>query len=298
MIKYMRKVWMWFVLKFKLIMYYISLALHNTEIDLLKADPNNLDERKKKNQRMMHKNPVLEKFYQGKTDEKYIQDYYEILKKADKFIKNSNQIEYGTAADKHGMSYGKKDKWGRRYEHYGFYDPKSKHYGKTMEEVIYDEYDERRTKDDDYELLEIYNNERIIDGLVGSLDFVKEDNDKKILDDITKQIKNDKFPIRIIRENNKVLNKIEQLTDYVHVKRVDDEYRQLEFFINLKFGTKSLNDDNKSIKELINIDNVWIYNEYGELNSYKVENFKKRIIYNDTHEVFKFFCKKMDVINK
>jgi hypothetical protein len=275
------------------------MALYNTEMDILKADPNDLDEKNKKNQRMLHRNPLLEKFYQGQTDQKYVQDYYEVLKKADQFIKKSDKVKYGTAADKNGMSYGKKDKWGRRHEHYGFFDPKSKNYGKTLEEVLKNEMNERRTKDDDYELLEIYNNERILDGLTNSFDVVETTNNgDKILSDITKQIKKDRFPINIIRNNNNVINKIEQLTDFLHVKRIDDEYRQLEFFLNLKYKTDKLSEDDKIFKELINIENVWVYNDYGELDSYKIEKFKKRIVYNDTHEVFKFFCKKMDVIKK
>ncbi|MDA3780402.1 MAG: hypothetical protein PF487_09335 [Bacteroidales bacterium] len=295
----MIKIWNWIVLRFKILMYYISMALYNTEIEILKADPNDLDEKNKKNQRMLNRNPLLEKFYQGQTDQKYVQDYYEVLKKADLFIKKSDKVQYGTAADKNGMSYGKRDKWGRRHEHYGFFDPKSKNYGKTLEEVLKNEMDERRTKDDDYELLEIYNNERIMDGLVNSLDVVETTDDgDKVLSNITKQIKKDKFPIQIIRSDESVVNKIEQLTDFLHVKRIDDEYRQLEFFIDIKYKTNKLSDDDKIFKELINIENVWVYNDYGELDSYKIENFKKRIIYNDTHEVFKFFCKKMDVIKK
>ena len=268
MSNYMVKIWNWFVLKFKIIMYYISMALYNTEMDILKADPNDLDEKNKKNQRMLHRNPLLEKFYQGQTDQKYVQDYYEVLKKADQFIKKSDKVKYGTAADKNGMSYGKKDKWGRRHEHYGFFDPKSKNYGKTLEEVLKNEMNERRTKDDDYELLEIYNNERILDGLTNSFDVVETTNNgDKILSDITKQIKKDRFPINIIRNNNNVINKIEQLTDFLHVKRIDDEYRQLEFFLNLKYKTDKLSEDDKIFKELINIENVWVYNDYGELDS-------------------------------
>ena len=57
------------------------------------------------------------------------------------------------AADKYGTSYGMKDRWGRRYEHYGFFDDKHKHVGKTLAEVLAMEFEERRTKDDDYELL-------------------------------------------------------------------------------------------------------------------------------------------------
>ncbi|MEW3887702.1 hypothetical protein QOZ60_30645, partial [Pseudomonas aeruginosa] len=92
-----------------------------------------------------HRNPVLEKFYAGQTDEKYIQDYYEILKKADNFIKNATPFKMAVGADRHGMNYGKIDKYGRVYEHFGFYDNKSKHVGKTLNEVIQEVMISRRT---------------------------------------------------------------------------------------------------------------------------------------------------------
>ncbi|MFW6243481.1 MAG: hypothetical protein ACOC2W_04910, partial [bacterium] len=232
------------------------------------------DEKDKKNHRMLHRNPVLEKFYQGQTDKKYVKEYYEILKKADLFIKKSD------------------------YTKYGFFDPKSKNYGKTLQEVIDEERENRRTKDDNYEIINICNNQKIVGGLNDSFELLKENNNGElVLSNVLDQIRNDKFPVKILRNDDEVINKIELLTDFVHVKRIDDEYRQLEFFVNLKFGTDKYDDDSQIIKDLININNVWTYNDYGELNSYKVLNYKKRIKYNDTHEVFKFFCKEMDVIN-
>ncbi len=286
----------WIRIYIRFIIYNISVALFNTEQEILKANPFDLNEKDKKNQRMLHRNPVLEKFYAGQTDQKYVKEYYEILKKADTFIKKSDIVKYGATADKHGMSYGKKDRWGRRYEHYGFFDPKSKHYGKTVEEVLKEEYNDRRTKDDNYELLSIHNNQRIIGGLNDSLNIIKKNEDGNyVLSDIVDQIKNDKFPIHVIR-NNDVLNKIEQITDYLHIKRIDDEYRQLEFFINLKFGTDKLKEDDKIFNELKSIDSVWVYNDYGELISYKIIEYTKRIRH-ESYDVLKFFSKKMDVFN-
>lgn len=296
----MKKLFKWLNITLYSIFYRIGISLYNTETELLKANPFDLDERGKKNQRMLHRNPVLEKFYQGQTDQKYVKEYYEILKKADIFIKKSDITKYGSTADKHAMSYGKKDQYGRRYEHYGFFDPKSKHYGKTLDEVLKDEMNDRKTNDDNYELLYICNNERVIGGLVEAFNFVDEkETGDMTLTDVLNQVKNDKFPLKIIRDDDKtIVDKIEKITDYVHVKRVDDEYRQLEFFINIKYKTNIIKEDSKIFKDLIDMKYVWIYNQYGELDSYKVEKFKKRVIHNDTHEVFKFSCKKMDVFIK
>lgn len=153
MINFLKRIYFWCYIKVHTTLINISIALYNTEQEILKADPNDLTEKDKKNQRMLHRNPVLEKFYAGKTDEKYVKDYYEILKKADKFIRTATPRQMAVAADKYGTSYGMKDPQGRTHEHYGFYDGKHKNAGKTIAEVLLKEYDERRTKDDDYELL-------------------------------------------------------------------------------------------------------------------------------------------------
>ena len=158
----MRKIFqniiLWIYLKIHSIMFAISIALFNTEQEILKADPNNVGERNNHTQRMRSRNKLLEKFYAGQTDEKYVQDYYEVLKKADKFIRTATPHQMTVAADKYGTSYGMKDRYGRRYEHYGFFDDKHKNAGKTLGEVLTEEFEERRTKDDDYEIMYIFNN--------------------------------------------------------------------------------------------------------------------------------------------
>lgn len=58
----------------------ISISLYNTEVELLKASPDDLNEKDKKVTRKLHRNQVLEKFYAGQRDEKYTKDYYELLK--------------------------------------------------------------------------------------------------------------------------------------------------------------------------------------------------------------------------
>jgi hypothetical protein len=199
-------------------MLYISIALFNTENEILKADPNNLGEKNKHVQRMRHRNQVLEKFYAGQTDEKYVQDYYEILKKADTFMKNATPFKMAVGADKHGMNYGKEDKYGRTYEHLGFYDVKSKHSGKTLGEVIEEQMIERRTTDDNYELLYIFDNKPINNGLLDLPKYVSEST-KFSVEDLVKNSKSMEFPIKIYRANNEVVNKIEQITE--HLKRFD-----------------------------------------------------------------------------
>ena len=309
---------LWIYVKFRTIMIYFSIALRNTEIDILKADPNDLKETDKKETRKLHNNQTLEKFYQGQTDNKYIQDYYELLEKSDKFMRNVTPHKMATTADKHKMNYGQnKDQWGRRYEHFGFFDEKSKHAGKTLGEVLALEIEERRTKDDDYELLYVFNNHPIEVGLADIMNVVeKAENSNVELDakavnseediyiekeeyhvmDINNKSKSFKFPITVQRDNENVINKIEQLTEFIHVKKIGFEYRQLEFFIPLKFKTDELNESSIIFKEISNIKSIYIRNKYGKLIGFGIIDFKKRIKHNDAYDVLKFDAIEMETV--
>jgi hypothetical protein len=198
--KFFQKIVLWTYIKIHTILIYISIALYNTETEILKADPNDLQERDKKETRKLHRNQLLEKFYQGQTDEKYVQDYYELLKKADKFIRTATPHKVAVAADKYHMNYGQKDQYGRRYEHYGFFDGKHKHSGKTLAEVLAMEFEERRTKDDDLEILYIFNNKPIEVGLAKVMDVIEKKKgslDEYEVLDMQKKSKQFQFPIKI-----------------------------------------------------------------------------------------------------
>jgi len=289
--KFFQNILLWIYLKFHTIMITISIALFNTEQEILKADPNDLDESKKHTQRMRSRNQLLEKFYAGQTDEKYVKDYYEVLKKADKFIRTATPHQMAIAADKYGTSYGMKDRWGRRYEHYGFFDDKHKNAGKTIAEVLAIEFEERRTKDDDLDIMYIFNNKPIEVGLVKVMDVIEKKagtlDEYEVLD-MEKKSKQFQFPISVERENKETINKIEELSEFLHVKKIGFEYRQLEFFIPLKFKTSELDEESDIFKEIIDIDSVFIRDEYGALIGFGVDKYIKRINYNDTHEVLKF----------
>jgi hypothetical protein len=190
--RFFQKIILWTYITIHSIFIKISLALYRTEIDILKANPNITDEAGKKTQRHRHHNQLLEKFYAGQRDEKYVQDYYELLKKADKFKREATPYKYEVAAWKHtGGYYGKnEDYWGRQgNEHLGFFDNKHKHAGKTMKEVMEEEYKERRLDDDGYEILYIYNNKPIEVGLTKAFDTLKKTGNKKVVvDEVTKDV--------------------------------------------------------------------------------------------------------------
>ena len=296
--KFFQNIILWIYIKLHTLMIAISIALFNTENEILRADPNDLNERNNHTQRMRSRNQSLEKFYAGQTDKKYIQDYYDVLKKADKFIRTATPHQMAVAADKYGTSYGMKDRYGRRYESYGFFDDKHKHAGKTIGEVIAMEFEERRTKDDDLEIMYIFNNVPIEVGITKALDMVekKDDNDEYEVVDLDNQSKQSQFPISVMRENKNILNKIEELSEFLHVKKIGFEHRQLEFFIPLQFKTSELDEDSDIFKQIIDIKQVFICDEYGQLISFGINKYIKRINYNNTHEVLKFNGIEMQII--
>jgi len=329
--KFFKNIALWIYLRLHTFGIALGIALFNTETEILRADPNDGNERNNHTQRMRSRSQLLEKFYAGQTDEKYVQDYYEVLKKADKFIRTATPHQMAVAADKYGTSYGMKDRYGRRYEHYGFFDDKHKHSGKTLGDVIAMEFEERRTKDDELDIMYIFNNHPIEVGLadvfdvVGNktkgIEIVELTNDmwnfidnypNSMIDeyrnhkypsyitkigfktesvgivDINKTSKQFNFPITVYRKNDDTVNKIEELTEFLHVKKIGFEHRQLEFFIPLHFKTNELDDDSDVFKEIIDFKQVFIRDDYGELIGFGVNKHAKRIIYNDTHEVLKF----------
>lgn len=314
--KIFKKIGMWFTTTFLSIMYRISISLKNVEDEILKADPDDLDDKKKQEQKVRHRNPLAQKLLDGQRDEQFVKDYYEILKKADHFMKTATPSQMQVAAEKWGMTYGKtdeevrnvgrvanstpkKDRWGKRYEHFGFFDPKSKHYGKTLAEVLEAEKNERRTNDDDYEVEFMFTNKYPEQGFTGidlvEIKYIKAKNLDGVagLDKVIKK----KFPLDVVRDKD-VVNKIEELTEYVHVKRITEEVKLIEFFIPAKFKLFDYAEDSNLFKEIIDIKQVWMYDEWKQYYSYSIKNYVKRLVVKnrageDVYHVIKFNAYKM-----
>lgn len=238
--------------------------------------------------KIMFSHPLLEKFYAGQKDEKYVQQFYEILKKADKFMREASPHKMGASADYFAKTYAKKDKYGRSYEHLGFFDEKHKHHGKTLGEVIDQEMIERRIKDDNYQLIRIVNNQPIDAGLA-KLENIFVEKDNKLVSNINDFTKKLEFPIKAVRKKNREnYNNIEQLTEFLHIKQKAFNKRRFEFFIPLKFNTHTFDDKSKIIKDILNVKEIYIRDDYGELTGYRIQKFLKRFQHNKTHEVFRF----------
>lgn len=308
---------LWIYFKLHSIFINIGVILYQSEKNTFN---NNIDisDNIKQEQRIHHKNDFIEMMISGIKNDIIVQKYYELLKKSDKFMKNVTPHKMATTADKHKINFGReKDPWGKRYEHFGFFDEKSKHAGKTLGEVLALEIEERRTKDDDYELLYVFNNHPIEVGLADIINVVEkvECNDLELdakavnseedvyiekeeyrVMDINNKSKLFKFPINVQRDNENVINKIEQLTEFLHVKKIGFEYRQLEFFIPLKFKTEDFDINSNIFKELIDIKSIYIRNKYGELMGFGIIDFKKRIKHNDAYDVLKFDAIEMETV--
>ena len=78
--------------------------LSRSESQVFIGEGNELDSNHTITQRMPFKNRTMEEFFQGKLSEQTVQDYYEILKKADIFIKESTPLKLATTADKLSMN--------------------------------------------------------------------------------------------------------------------------------------------------------------------------------------------------
>lgn len=283
----MKKIVNWISFKLSLLKFYIGVSLAGAD-KILKSEDHSVSEKDKKSTRKLHSNETLEKFYAGKADEKYTQEYYEILKKADEFIKKSTPRRMAEVADRFGMSLGREIVAGEIVEeHFGFFDEKHINSQKTLEEALKQEIEDRRTKDDNLKVIDMVDNKPITAGIVDGIELALMSN--------VERAKNMKFPIKIIRTID-VQNKIEMLTEFIHVKRLDDEYSQIEFFINKKFKIDKISTDSDIFNELINFQEIWYDGKYDDKHGFNVLKFLKRYNMDERYDVLKFYVQNIEII--
>ena len=291
------------IIKLKIAFLYFIFALARVEMQTLRFFGNK-DRTGGVITRFAYRSGVLEKLHQGKYDEKYVEQFYEILKKADRFMRKSTPQKFSISADKHvRVLLDGSDISGIKEDHFGFFDENHKYYGKTIEEVLELEFEERRIKDDDFKLIQIINNKPIEVGLSQITEVVKETKDKDgkiqyIVDNKNKTSKKFTFPIQIIRKDNNCLNKIEELTEFLHIKFIGFDHRRFEFFVPFKFKTHEYDDDSKVIKDILNINEIFTKDEYENYTGFGINKFVKRFNHNDLYEVFRFDGYEMEKINE
>ncbi len=261
-----------------------------------------------KEYKQRNNNPLLKKFEKGQTDERYVQDFYEVLKQADEVVRSTNPDKAAKIADKHGVNIGAKDKWGMRWDHHGFLDPKHKHYGKTLKEIRSLEIEERKmTDEDNYPIVALFTNKSEL-SFLQTTKVIKSEFDQIGMGDLSKLASMKKFPLIAIRKDINVVNKIEQLVEYVHVKGLTSQHFIIEMFIPYKYGIRNFDNESEVVKQLTDIEQLWFTDEYGDKHAYRITSFKSR----KTHlpfvdsvdkkekyrfDVFKFNAEMIEMIN-
>ena len=94
-----------------------------------------------------------------------------------------------------------------------------------------------------------------------------------------------------------VYNKLEQLSRFLHVKKIGGELRLLEFFIPKKFKVGENLDNDEIFNDLVNVDTVWITDEYDGRYGYKVDKYYKYLDHDDQYDVLKFYANKIQNMN-
>lgn len=135
--------------------------------------------------------------------------------------------------------------------------------------VDFSKIDKRKIdNEDDYQLINIIKN------------IVEVKNSEEVILENKQPIKITKLKSRDYNRENK----IEEYTDYLHIKKYNDNEVLLEFFIN--------ENNEIDINKLINLNNIYFTDKYGDLVEYKIIKFYKSTIYNFNH-VLKFIAKKI-----
>ena len=311
----------------KLGIWRLSAGMVRVEEDILKPKDLTITNEKNKHQiKAPIRNKTLAKMDKGVKDEKFAEDFYEILKKGDEFLEKADPEKIAQIALKNGMNMGlkldkeglpipfktdedgkvikdkqgipvQKDEFGRRYDNYGFFDPKHKHYGKTIREVTLAQVEERRLKDDDFPIEFMINNYRVVKSMTEEFGHIRDRNvDGNEALTPQERAAKEKFPIKIVRKNDDAVNKIEQLIEFLHIKRIDETHRIMEFFIPKKFKTNDYDIDSKLIKELIDIQQVWHVSKYGDRYGFAIDKLYKRID-TEKHDIIKFNANVIEKIN-
>ena len=152
------------------------------------------------------------------------------------------------------------------------------------------EVEERKTKDDDYPLEFMFDNSPVEDGIakVGEIVETKREVSDTGFEGLNsyEKSKQRKFPLKIVRKEE-VPNKIEQLTQYLHVKKINSKHRILEFFIPKKYKLFEISEENDIFTEITDIDQVWLTDEYGGRYGYTVNDYRKRLDFDERFEIIK-----------
>lgn len=242
-----------------------SMAMNNLEQEVFKpADVDDLTNGGNKEQQKRSSN-LLESMRRGEYNAQYVKQFYEILRRADDIVLNSTPEEMRQLAERYGMGSAANTQYNMLTE-----DRVARHGNKTPQQIRDEEAKKRVTKDDNYEVDHMVSNIR---------------NVKNILEAAGGAPKQYEFSLKVSRDQE-VVNKIEELSEFLHIKHVGENHKILEFFIPKKYKV-TIVEHVAALNELKNFQYVWFTDKYGKRYDYNVRKFYK-LSSNQEYDVIKF----------
>jgi hypothetical protein len=241
-----------------------SLAMNNTENDLLKPDPAQLQTGSKKEYQKPTSN-LLESLRRGDYNAEYVNHFYEVLRRADEIVASSSADEMAMLAEKYGMGSAAQNSYNMLNE-----DQKKRYGGKNSQDIRKEQISQRVTIDDNYQIDHMVINKRTL---------------KNVFESAIGQPRQYDFTLKVGRRY-KTSNTIEELCEYMHVKHLGENQKLLEFYIPKKYKIGSV-EHSDAMNEVISFEHVSFADQYGKKYEYSIKKFYK-ISENNQYDVLKF----------
>ena len=241
-----------------------SMAMKNTEEEILKPDPAQLQSGTKKEHTKMSSS-LLESMRRGEYNAQYVQHFYEVLRRADELVANSTPDEMKMLAERYGMGEAANNSYNMLNE-----DHKKRYGNRSTKDVRKEQILQRVTGDDTYPIDHMIINKRIL---------------RNVYESAIGQPREYDFSLKVGRKYN-TINKIEELAEYMHVKHLGENQKLLEFYIPKKF--KIIDSQHvEALEEVKRFEYVSFSDDYGKRYDYSVKRFYK-ISQNNDYDVLKF----------
>lgn len=231
----------------------ISLAMSKIENDLIKN--NKTDTLTGGNLEINNiQSELLKSLLRGEYNQEYVDKFYKILKKSDSIIEGYDKKVLLSKLKEHGMDEGNTDLI---------------NYLSSNIEYKNKNINDKTDNSDNYPIIsiiknniEILNPELVLNG----------DKPNKLT--------------TLKSKNKDRVFKIEEFTDYLHVKKYSEDKYLLEFYVNLQH---EISNDIDNLKEF---DNIYYSDKYGDKSEYLIIEYIKINIIN-TYKIIKFIAKKI-----
>lgn len=242
-----------------------SLAMKSTEEEIMAPDPAQLQTGQKKEFQKISSSQLLESLRRGDYNAQYVNYFYEVLRRADDIVANSTPEEMRLLAEKYGMGETTDNQFKFLHE-----DHKAKYGDKSQQQIRKEQILQRVTGDDSYDIDHMVINKRTVTNMFESAQGAPRKYD---------------FTLKVNRKFQSI-NKIEELSEYMHVKHIGENQKLLEFYVPKKFGITSP-DNSDALNEIKTFDYVSFTDQYGKQFQYSIKKFYK-LSQNNNYDVLKF----------